>query len=120
MNEIMLQDPALIEAVQMAAQLQERSETEFVAEAVRRHLAHYRQQRIQAETEAWYALPAELRREYLGQYVAVYNGTIVASNVDRLSLYYQMRERYGRQPVLLIEGGDAPMPVYQVRSPRRA
>jgi hypothetical protein len=79
-------------------------------------LAQYRQKRIQAETQAWYRLPAEVRNQYRGRYVAMYNCKIVDSDSDRLALYTRMRHCFAGQPVLVIEGGDQPMPVYSVRS----
>lgn len=59
-----------------------------------------------------------MRNQYKGRYVAMYNLEIVDSDPDRMALYTRMRQRFGRQPVLLIEGGDQPMPVYSVRSAR--
>lgn len=120
MNPIQLQEATLLREIQHAATYEGKEAEELVEEAVRRHLAHYRQKRIQAETEAWYRLPVDVRNQYRQQYVAVYNNEIVDSDLDRMTLYFRMRERYDRQPVLIIEGGDQPMPVYRVRSPRRA
>ena len=120
MNTIHLQEATLVREVQQVATHEGKEAEAIVEEAVRRHLAHYRQKRILAETEAWYRLSTEIRNQYKQQYVAVYNGKIVDSDNDRLLLYFRVRERYDRQPVLLIEGGDQPMPVYRIRSPRRA
>jgi hypothetical protein len=119
MPTIALQEPFLVEEVQQVAEREGLDATDFVAEAVRRHLATYRQKRIVAETEAWYRLSAEDRKRYEGKFVAVYGGQVVDSDPDRLSLYLRLRERYGRQPILITEGGDYPIPVYRVRSPRR-
>ena len=116
---IALQEPDLIQEVQQVTQREGMDAADFVAEAVRRHLAVYRQKRIVAESEAWYALPVEKRQSYAGEYVAVYGGCVVDSDPDRLALYYRVREQFGRQPVLITEGGDKPIPVYRVRSPRR-
>jgi hypothetical protein len=50
----------------------------------------------------------------------MYDGAIVDSDSNRMLLYARVRERFGRQPVLITEGGDQPIPVYRIRSPRRA
>lgn len=115
---IALQEPILVEEVHQVAEREGIAEAEFVAEAVRRHLAIYRQKRIITETEAWYRLPVEERKSYAGRFVAVHNGQVVDSDQDWLTLYLRVRERYGRQPVLITEGGDHPIPVYRMRSPR--
>ena len=111
--------PPLADEVYQAARHEGRDAAEFLAEAVRQHLAMYRQKRIVAETEAWYRLPAEERKSYAGRYVAVYDGQVVDSDTDRMTLYLRIRERLGREPVLITEGGDQPIPVYRVRSPRQ-
>ncbi len=72
-----------------------------------------------AETEAWYNLPLEERKRYEGKFVAVYEGQVVDSDLDRLALYHRLRQKFGRQTVLITEGGDYPIPVYQVHSLRR-
>ena len=112
--------PSLADEVYQAARHEGRDAAEFLAEAVRQRLAVYRQKRIVAETEAWYRLPVEERKGYAGRYVAVYEGQVIDSDSDRLTLYLRIRERLGREPVLITEGGDRPIPVYRVRSPRQA
>ncbi len=72
-----------------------------------------------AEIEAWYGLPVEERKRYEGQFVAVYKGQVVDSDSDRLTLYHRLRQQFGRQTILITEGGDYPIPVYRARSPRR-
>ncbi len=119
MTIIALREPQLAAEVQEVAEREGVEATDFVAEAVRRHLAAYRQKRIIAETEAWYRLSSEERKRYEGKFVAVYGGQVVDSGMDRLELYLQVRERYGRRPILITKGGDHPIPIYNVRSPRR-
>ena len=105
MPTITLQEPALVEEVERVSQQEGLDTAAFVAEAVRRHLATYRQKRLFAETEAWYNLPAEKRRQYEGKFVAVYGGQVVDSDPDRLKLYHRLRARFGRQTILIMEGG---------------
>lgn len=120
MDTIQLREAALVQEVLEFAAQEGRDAEEFITEAVRTHLAQYRQKRIIAETEAWYQLAPEVRSAYQNQYVAVLSGRIVDSDQDRNQLYFRVRERYGHQPVLIVEGGDQPMPTYKIRSPRRA
>ena len=120
MNVISLQEPVLLTEVYTIARDEGQDAVEFVTEAVRRHLAHYRQKRILAATVAWYRLPPAVRNQYRGQYVAVYQNEIVDSDQERLTLYRRIHERFGRRSVLIIEGGDHPMPIYRTCSPRRA
>ena len=120
MAAIALYEPMLVEETEQVAEYEGKDAAQVVADAVRRYLAMYHQRRIVAETEAWYALPAEERRSYAGRFVAVFGGQVVDSDSDRLALYFRVRESAGRQPILITEGGDQPIPVYRIRSPRLA
>ncbi len=118
MTTIALQEPKLVAEIMEIAEQEGQSATAVVIEAVQRYIALHRQKRIQAETEAWYRLPAAQRERYAGQYVAVTGGQVVDSDPERLALHYRVKERYGREPVLIMEGGDQAMPVYHITSAR--
>ncbi|MEZ4869383.1 MAG: hypothetical protein R3C14_49125 [Caldilineaceae bacterium] len=113
MIAIELQEAALAEEVNRVATHEGKEAKDVLAEAVRQYLDTYREQRIHAEAQAWYAMPPATRSQYLGRFVAVYNGEIVDSDPNQRTLYLRTKERFGREPVLLVEGGDQPMPVYQ-------
>ena len=116
MTTIALQEPKLIAEIMEIAEHEGQSATDFVVEAVQRYIALYRQKRIQAETEAWYRLPVAQRQRYAGQYVAVLGGEVVDSDPERLALYHRLKERFGREPILIIEGGEQAMPTYHITS----
>ena len=118
MTIIALQEPKLIAEIMEIAEHEGQSATNFVVEAVERYIALRRQKRILAETEARYALPVSQRQRYAGQFVAVLGGEVVDSDPDRLTLYHRLKERFGREPVLIIEGGEQEMPTYHITSAR--
>lgn len=120
MNANALLEPQLIAEVAEIARQEGQTPAYFVTEAVQRHIAHYRQKRILAETNAWYQLPAQHRQQYAGRFVAVLNGKVVDQDGDRLALLQRTRQQFGRQPLLIIEGGDQPMPTYHVTSALRS
>ena len=110
---IELREASLAEEVNRVASHEGKDAGDVLAEAVRQYLDAYREQRIRAEAKAWYAMPTETRNQYQGFFVAVYNGEIVDSDPNQRTLYLRAKERFGREPVLLVEGGDQPIPVYQ-------
>ena len=116
MESIVLQEPHVVAEVTAVAAQEGQTAADFVLDAVRRHLAAYRQRQIQAETAAWYRLPAAVRRQYAGLYAAVYHGQIVAQHPDRIALLQQVRLQFGSEPVLIIAGGEEPIPTYRVTS----
>lgn len=120
MNGITLQESTLIEEIEKAATDEGVDAATFVTDAVRQRLARYRQKRIATEADAWYRLPVDERKQYDGIFVAVLNEKIIGTGSDPIELLFQMRERFGKQPILIIEGGDQPMPTYRIVSARDA
>jgi hypothetical protein len=116
MVAIELREATLAEEVNRVAIHEGKEAKEVLAEAVRQYLNAYREKRIRVEAKAWYAMPVETRTQYQGIFVAVYNGEIVDSDRNQRTLYLRAKERFGREPVLLVEGGDQPMPTYQSHS----
>ncbi len=113
MVAIELREASLAEEVNRIATHEGKEAKDVVAEAVRQYLDAYREKRIRAEARVWYAMPTSMRNQYQGLFVAVYNGKIVDSDPNQRTLYLRAKDRFGREPVLLVEGGDQPMPVYQ-------
>lgn len=116
MVAIELREASLAEEVNRVASHEGKAVGDVLAEAVRQYLDLYREKRIRAEAKAWYEMPAETRNQYKGCFVAVYNGEIIDSDPNQRTLYLRAKERFGREPVLLVEGGDQPMPAYQSTS----
>jgi hypothetical protein len=77
-----------------------------------------RKAQLLAEQNNWFARPAHERRLYAGQYVAIYQGEVVDSDVDQRQLYLRVRKRFGHQSVLLIHADLAQTPVYTIHSPQ--
>lgn len=113
MIAIELQEATLAEEVNRVADHEGKAAKDVLAEAVRQYLDAYREKRIRTEAQAWYAMPPATRNQYQGRFVAVYNGEIVDSDPNQRTLYLRTKARFGREPVLLVEGGDQPMPIYQ-------
>ena len=116
---IILEETTLVNELEQIATQEQTPASDLVAQAVRQYLAEYRQKRLMLESKAWYALPAAERLAYEGQFVAVLDGRIIDSDNEQMTLYLRVRDKYGKRPVLIIQGGDQPVPVYHIRSPQR-
>jgi len=73
---------------------------------------------LREEAAYWYARPAEERKPYRGQYVAVHKKTVIDHDVDRRALYLRVRSRYPDTPVLLAEADAQAPPEFTILSPR--
>ena len=77
-----------------------------------------RKEQLMLEQTNWFALPLQERQQYVGQYVAVYEGQVVDRDAEQRQLYVRVRDRFGHKPVLLIHADLQETPVYTVHSPR--
>lgn len=75
-----------------------------------------RRQRQQAELDAWYALPADLRQRYSGNYVALWEGEVVDYSPDQSEVYLRIRERFGARPVVIIHADWESLPIFTFHS----
>lgn len=80
--------------------------------------ANQRKQRLITEQKNWFARPAQERQQYAGQYVAVYESQVVDSDFDQRQLYLRTRNRFGRQPVLIIHADLSQTPVFTFHIPQ--
>lgn len=94
-------EPGLMQQVEQIAAEQTATPDQIIETAVRAYLRQLDRSRIKAEAEAYPVIHAELVKQYLHQYVAIYNGQLVDHDEDFQQLHIRIRQRFGRQPVLL-------------------
>ena len=107
-----------MEQLKQAASEQTTKPEEIVETAVRAYLRQIEREKIKAEVEAFRSMHDKLVKEYLGQYVAIHNGQVVDHDEDFQPLHSRIRQRFGRQPVLLRRVEAEPERVLVFRSPR--
>jgi hypothetical protein len=91
---------------------------ELLATAVRAYLRQVEREKIEAEAIAFRALHAKLVKQYLGQYVAVHNSAVIDHDQDFQTLHARVRQRFGRQAVLIRRVEVELEPTLVFRSPR--
>lgn len=103
MNQNMIQlPPDLYEAVRRRAAAQQKSPDSLVSEWVSEQLdtaeADEAEAAFEAEAAAFDRIKSSLLEQFGGQYVAVYQGKVVASGHDRFELLRQVHQQYGPVP----------------------
>jgi hypothetical protein len=58
-------------------------------------------EKIKAEVTAYIILHPSLLEHYLGQYVALHRGEVIDHDADFQLLHTRIRQRFGRQPILI-------------------
>ncbi len=91
----------LMEQLEQIASEQAVKPDELVENAVRAYLRQAERKKIQAEAAAFRAMHARLTETHMGKYVAIHNRQIVDDDDDFQSLHSRIRQRFGRQPILL-------------------
>lgn len=110
--------------VQNLAQEAQRDVTELVAERVVNSFAGYtfpvdpNRPKMLRERAAYEAMYASLLPEYIGQYVAIYQGELIDSDVDVMVLDERVRTKYPDELIMITKvEGDLQRTVH-FRSPR--
>ncbi len=105
---IAVQRPGLIERIRHIARETNRDTTQVVEAAVQAYLDQLERKEIHAETEAFWAMQADLVARYPGEYVAMHQGQVVDHDFDVLSLERRVAERLGEVAVLIAPVTGAP------------
>jgi len=74
---------------------------EIFNEAARRYLWELDRRKISEESKIYRQRHAELKAQYLGQYIAVHNGRVVDHDADFETLRHRVRRRFGSTPVMI-------------------
>ena len=105
---IAVQHRGLIERIQHVAAETNRDATQVVEAAIQAYLDQLEQEKIHEETEAFWAMQAELASKYAGEYVALHQGQVVDHDLDVIRLEQRVAERFGETPLLIAPVTDAP------------
>ncbi len=117
MSTVTLQ-PKLMEELEQVAAGRAVMPEELLETAVRAYLRQIEREKIMKEAEAFRSMHAELVKRHLGQYVAIHNGKVMDHDEDFQALHRRIRQRYGRQAVLLRRVEAEPERVLVFRSPQ--
>ena len=96
----------LINPLQQLANEQSSSIEEVIEDALTDYLREQRHKQLLQEMERFRAQHGELKAQYLGQFVGMYNGRILDHDADGGSLYNRLRQQHGDLPVLIVEVGE--------------
>jgi hypothetical protein len=106
------------------AHQEDKAVDDLVCEVMQRYIWEAREQQLDQELAAYRALHADLKPQYLDQYVAIRQGEVVGHGPERKLLSRAMRRRYGAAAVvaddvvLIMPVTESPEREWQFRSPR--
>lgn len=106
-------EPELYQRIQ-AARRNTRPDV-LVNDAVRRYLWELDREIISQETAEYRRQHAQIKANYLGQYVAMHKGQVVDHDADFTTLRQRIRQRFGRTPIMMTLVEETPDPEFTRR-----
>ena len=94
-------EPRLYRRVKETALEHKVSIGEILAKSVRLYLWELDRRKISKESKVYRQRYAELKEQYLGQYIAMRNGQVVDHDPDFQTLRQRIRQCFGRTPVTI-------------------
>ena len=94
-------EPQLYSRIEQAADQHKIGVDRILTEALRRYLWELDRRKISEESQVYQQRHAELKAQYLGQYIAMHDGQVVDHDMDVAALRQRVRQRFGRKPVMI-------------------
>lgn len=111
-------DSELVTSLETAVRQQGGNVEDVLAELVQQYLRQARREKIRQETEWYQTVHAQLKKEYAGQHIAIYEKQVVDHDQDVVALAQRIRQQYGRIPILITQVYDQPVPEFVIRRPQ--
>ena len=115
METILLRDnlQKTLEQAALSPKRSTKSSTSFVENYVR----DKQRRKIDKEIAAFETMHVELKRKYLGEWVAIDQGQLVDHDADRVKLYKRVRAQFGRKSVLIRQVQEQAVEEIWIRTP---
>jgi len=94
-------EPQLYSRIEQAADEHKIDIDQILTQAIRRYLWELDRRKISEESQAYRQRHAELKAEYLGQYIAMHNGQVMDHDTDITALRQRVRQRFGQKPMMI-------------------
>jgi hypothetical protein len=111
--------PNLYKRAEEIAEREHTSLPEIFETALNRYLWELDRRKISEESATYRLLHDDIKKQYLGQYIAMLNGEIVDHDPDFQTLRQRIRERFGENPVLMTLVEESSEKVYTRRGFRK-
>ncbi|MDM8527977.1 hypothetical protein QUF58_07150 [Anaerolineales bacterium HSG24] len=120
MPAIMVEEQ-LYQQAEVTAQIHQTDLTDLFSQALRRYLWELDRRKIAQEGELYRKQHADLKKKYLGVYIAMHQGQVVDHDAEFDLLRQRVRQQFGRTPVmmtLVTEEVDQPLTSHSFRMKR--
>lgn len=91
----------LYDRIEKAASEQQADVTEMLKQAVERYLWDLERRKISEESKIYHPRHSELKKQYLGQYIAMHQGQVVDYDEDFPVLRQRIRQTFKDTPIMI-------------------
>ncbi|MBI3537185.1 MAG: hypothetical protein HY070_06480 [Chloroflexi bacterium] len=107
----------LVETLERVAQQQASSVTDLVNQAVGNYLRQQQRAKLDQEIAAYEKMHPRLKKENLGEWVAVHQQALVDHDQDLSALYRRVRAQYGKTSILIRQVSGTAVEEVWLRTP---
>lgn len=101
-------DPDLYKRIESIARREHASLPQMLETALRRYIWELDRRKISEEAAAYRHQHATLKKNYLGEYIAMRDGEVVDHDRDFHALRQRVRQKFQHIPVMITLVGDSP------------
>lgn len=109
--------PELRKKLERYAHEENTSPNELLNDLVAQYISDYEHYKLEMEIEAYRQVHSELKKKYLGEWVAFHDKQLIDHDSDKGALHRRVRQRFGRQPILIRQVEQEPERVLWWRTP---
>jgi hypothetical protein len=91
---------------------------ELLNQALKSYRRKLEEAKIEAEKQSFLAQHAQLKEMYLNKFIAMHHGQVIDQDENFENLHHRIRQKYGRQAILLRRVEEEPDRPLVMRSPR--
>lgn len=110
--------PETLQELQVVAETQSTSTDDLAEKAIQQFLRLLEREKIKQEVKAFHQQHPELAKQYLGQYIAMHAGKVIDYDHNFQAIHDRVRQRFGRQAILIRQVTQSAERVLTIRSPR--
>lgn len=108
----------LVESVRKVAIEQGQSIETVLNDLMREYLQQARKHKIDREQGFFERVHTDLKKNYLGQHVAIHQEQLIDHDSNLDSLVKRVQDKFGRMPILFALVGNEPVPTFNIRRPQ--
>ena len=101
-------EPEIYEQLEAVAEEKQAKTEQIVEEALKRYLWEQNNQKISRESALYREQHSEIKKQYLGQFIAMHQGQIVDHDLEFQPLFERIRARFGNIAVMIKKVEEEP------------